>query len=193
MAFIVFTNWGPLDVLSWLTSIEPPVCLRGAITILVCVFWQEMEDQMKEKGPMKTSRWGPVAILLLGVAVLSCNGEPNKEVYRLAPYRPVLRFRHKVLIVIFYHLQSLTSGTLFFIELITAMLSTCTWLFWVFGCLLKNISSDSLSIPQQTLSFQTLPLVYWCEAQLSMDEGKLNGVRVFIHHYSWIFKGQHAV
>lgn len=50
---------------------------------------------------MKATRWGPVAILLLGVAILGSTGEPNKEGYRLTPYRPVLRFRHKVLIAIF--------------------------------------------------------------------------------------------
>lgn len=49
---------------------------------------------------MKAARWWPVAILLLGVTVLGTSGAPNKEGYRLAPYRPVLRFRHKVFIVI---------------------------------------------------------------------------------------------
>ncbi|TWW55360.1 hypothetical protein D4764_09G0004090, partial [Takifugu flavidus] len=48
------------------------------------------------KRPMKATRWGPVAVLLLGVAILGSTGEPNKEGYRLTPYRPVLRFRHKI-------------------------------------------------------------------------------------------------
>ncbi|XP_029703296.1 follistatin-related protein 5 isoform X3 [Takifugu rubripes] len=49
----------------------------------------------QRKRPMKATRWGPVAVLLLGVAILGSTGEPNKEGYRLTPYRPVLRFRHK--------------------------------------------------------------------------------------------------
>lgn len=51
---------------------------------------------------MKTARWWPAAILLLGLAVLGANGRPNKEGFRSPPYRPVVRFRHKVLIAVFF-------------------------------------------------------------------------------------------
>lgn len=52
------------------------------------------------KRPMKTARWWPVAILLLGSVVLGANGTPDKEGFRSSPYRPVVRFRHKVLITV---------------------------------------------------------------------------------------------
>ncbi|XP_034454238.1 follistatin-related protein 5 isoform X2 [Hippoglossus hippoglossus] len=47
------------------------------------------------KRPMKTARWWSAAILLLGLAVLSADGRPNKEGFGSPPYRPVVRFRHK--------------------------------------------------------------------------------------------------
>lgn len=50
---------------------------------------------------MKTARWWPAAVLLLGLAVLGTIARPNKEGFRSPPYRPVVRFRHKVSIAIF--------------------------------------------------------------------------------------------
>lgn len=77
-------------------------CPGKAVLSLQCV--EELPSPFlcffDRKRPMKATRWWPVAILLLGVAVLGSNGAPNKEGYRLAAYRPVLRFRHKVLLFI---------------------------------------------------------------------------------------------
>lgn len=66
-------------------------CVEEVPSPSLCVFFFD------RKRPMKAPRWWPVAVLLLGVAGLGSSGAPNKEGPRLAPYRPVLRFRHKVL------------------------------------------------------------------------------------------------
>lgn len=57
---------------------------------------------------MKTARWWSAAILLLGLSVLDADGRPNKEEFGSPPYRPIVRFRHKVLIAFFFHLLSVT-------------------------------------------------------------------------------------
>lgn len=59
---------------------------------------------------MKTARWWSAAILLLGLAVIGANGRPNKEGFGSPSYRPVVRFRHKVLIAFFFHLLSIKRG-----------------------------------------------------------------------------------
>lgn len=72
------------------------------------------------KRPMKTARWWSAAILLLGLAVLGANGRPNGEGFGSPPYRPVVRFRHKVLIPFAAcNKMTLCFCTLFFLQRMT--------------------------------------------------------------------------
>lgn len=92
---------------------------------------------------MKTARWWSAAILLLGLAVLGADGRPNKEGFGLPPYRPVVRFRHKVLIVFFFNLLSVTRDLSAFAKYKTNysgtfLLHQMTLPRWLFFCLLKN-------------------------------------------------------
>lgn len=60
--------------------------------------------------PMKTARRWLASIVLLALAVLDSNGAPNKEGHGSPPYRPVVRFRHKVLMAFFLHLLCVTTN-----------------------------------------------------------------------------------
>lgn len=79
-------------------------CASGESLYLVCLF------VFDRKRPMKTARWWPAAILLLGLALVGANGRPSMEEFREPPYRAVVRFRHKVLTAVRLHPPLKTRG-----------------------------------------------------------------------------------
>lgn len=140
-------------------------------------FWQE--------GPMKTARWWSVAFLLLGLAVLGNNGRPNKEGFGSPPYRPVMKFRHKVLIGLIFNLLSATRRHFVFAKFevncnrIYFDASHDSGLFVFPFCRLKRLKDKSLSLPlrQEALFPKKSD---WCEACLSKEN-------MFSWHFSWVF------
>lgn len=52
--------------------------------------------------PVNMSKWWSTAILLLGLTIGNGDERPNKEVFGPLPNRPLVRFRHKVLISFFF-------------------------------------------------------------------------------------------
>uniref|UniRef100_A0A3B3WGB8 Follistatin-like 5 n=1 Tax=Poecilia mexicana TaxID=48701 RepID=A0A3B3WGB8_9TELE len=55
---------------------------------------------------MLLSDWWWVAILMVGISGLGATGRPDKEGFGSQTYRPVVKFRHKVLIAFSFHLLS---------------------------------------------------------------------------------------
>ena len=109
---------------------------------------------------MKTARWWSFAVSLLGLAVLGTNGGPNKQGFGSPPYRPVVRFRHKVLIAFLFHLLSITRRLFAFAKYEANysgafMLHQMILLWWLFFCPLeKYLMNHYPSLCAMRLSFE---------------------------------------
>lgn len=156
----MYCLWKPVLNLQHVEEVHSP---------FLCVFFDR-------KRPMTATRWGPVAILLLGVAVLGSTGETNKEGYRLTPYRPVLRFRHKVLIAIFYHLHSIYKWD---IVLYRPNYSDAFYLIVLVVFLPAEKHSWWFIIHPSAMS-----ILLWSTAEHRWRE--INEVRMFTHRCSWM-------
>ena len=142
---------------------------------------------------MKTARWGSAAILLLGLAVLGADGRPNKEGFGSPAYRPLVRFRHKVLTRLlssFAVRNKRTHVLLFFAKYKTNYSGTPPTpppVVVVFLPILKKNTLDESFPPppprcQGTVFSKTAS--DYCEPQLSKDENELWrkwGFFVFLH------------
>lgn len=125
---------------------------------------------------MKTARWWSVAFLLLGLAVLGNNGRPNKEGFGSPPYRPVMKFRHKVLIALIFNLLCATRRHFVFakfegtIAIGAILMHGMTLVFFVFPfCHLKYIKRQII-IPPIVPGGIISKDFRWCEACLSKEK-----------------------